>query len=587
MSFSFARSQSNKKEEAFQRPAGERDPLLPPSGSGLRSRRNTSKSPPVFNDFGSTRGGESIPMRHPGVLNDAAAAEHDEAEDSYRGFMAIHDEDVAVGRGLRPPGSMPSVTDDEESAPYSLPSKNDHDLIGMGPPPPFHHHRPRSPEDSRSMDSNSQPPLLEIPEETYAVRKAALKVMKPMMKTWVRCCVLCWDVESSSWVQIWWWPAPHTFPFVPQIIITVGFSLTALFGMGRWTQLLPEIPFWFILMPSWGAHIGLFWLHIISARELSAFIAEANESRQRPDSRDHLNRTEYLPLLQRSLKFGLKTGVLSFFVFLFEILVFIRLAGRSITLTGAFVPLWIIVAGGIVDGLVCKTQHFLRVLCWMLTFASMLMLCLKVDFGHDELHWRIVISPVVGVLSIISGSLLYIIYGHQVGYYRLTEAQLTAGNLYSLATLISIIVIVMVAEVIPLNRPVEVETRLFVVVLAPLVVSLVGMGAWVVSRDEYGRLLLYGGQAAVHPKKLRWEAGGWTGVQGKGVTVIPMFGEVSFRPLEKGKADGAVELCTCCAGGCYPYEEEEEETGHFNADVGYHPYLDPSPSRGLRSAYNL
>lgn len=362
--------------------------------------------------------------------------------------------------------------------------------------------------------------------------------------------------------------------------------MTVLFGMGRWTLLLPEIPYWFILLPSWGAHVGLFWLHIVSARELSTFIAEANDSRQRPDSRDHLNRTEYLPLLQRSLKFGLKTGLLSFFVFCFEILVFIRLARKSITLSTAFIPLWLIVVGGILDGLICKTQHFLRVLCWILTFVSMVMLVLKIDFDHDEIQWRLVISPVVAVLSIASGSLLYIIYGHQVGYYRLTEAQLTAGNLYSLAALISIILIIMIAEVIPLNRPVEVETRIFVLVLAPLIVCLVGMGAWVVSRDEFGRLLLYGGQAAVHPKKLRWEARGWTGVQSKGVTVIPMFGEVSFRPLEKRKAEGAVELCACCAGGCYPYEEDEE-SGHFQTDVpGYHPYLDPSPSRGLRSAYN-
>lgn len=350
--------------------------------------------------------------------------------------------------------------------------------------------------------------------------------------------------------------------------------------------MLPEMPYWFVLMPCWGAHVGLFWLHIKSARELSTFIAEANDSRQRPDSRDHLNRTEYLPLLQRSLKFGLKTGVLSFFVFCFEILVFIRLSRRSITLSAAFIPLWIIVAGGILDGLICKTQHFLRVLCWILTFVAMVLLILKIDYNHQEIQWRVVISPVVTVLSIASGSLLYIIYGHQIGYYRLTEAQLTAGNLYSLATLISIIVVVMIAEVIPLNRPVEVETRLFVVILAPLVVCLVGMGAWVVSRDEFGRLLLYGGQAAVHPKKLRWEAQGWTGVQSKGVTIVPMFGEVTFRPLEKRKPDGSVELCTpCCAGGCYPYEEDEE-SGNFQTDIGYHPYLDPSPSRGLRSAYN-
>jgi hypothetical protein len=39
--------------------------------------------------------------------------------------------------------------------------------------------------DARSFDSE-QPPLLEIPEEVYAVRKAALQVLKPLNKTWVR-----------------------------------------------------------------------------------------------------------------------------------------------------------------------------------------------------------------------------------------------------------------------------------------------------------------------------------------------------------------------------------------------------------------
>jgi hypothetical protein len=137
-----------------------------------------------------------------------------------------------------------------------------------------------------------------------------------------------------------------------------------------------------------------------------------------------------------------------------------------------------------------------------------------------------VVSPIVTVLSIASATLIYIVYGHQIGYYRLTEAQLTAGNLYSLAALISIVLVVVIGEVIPLARPVEIETRVFVVLMAPLVVVLVGMGAWVVSRDEFGRLLLYGGQAAVHPRRLRWEANGWTSVQGRGVTSIPLFGEV-------------------------------------------------------------
>lgn len=349
---------------------------------------------------------------------------------------------------------------------------------------------------------------------------------------------------------------------------------------------MPGLPFWFILLPCWSAHIGLLWLHVLSAQALSAFIAEANESRQRPDSRDHLNRTEYLPLLQRSLKFGLKTGLLSFFVFTFEILIYIRLARGSISLTAAFVPLWLLVTGGIIDGLICKTQHFLRVLCWVLTFVAMVLTVMKVDYHYDDIRWRVVISPVVAVLSIASATLIYIVYGHQVGYYRLTESQLTAGNLYSLAALICMVLMVMIGEVIPLSRPVEIETRLFVVILAPLVTCLVGMGAWVVSRDEFARLLLYGGQSAVHPMKLRWEANGWTSVQGKGVTLIPMFGEVSFQPLERKPEEHVIEMWSCCSRPCYPYEEEEEETVHLTEDLIYHPYLNPSYSRhtytGLR-----
>jgi len=391
-----------------------------------------------------------------------------------------------------------------------------------------------------SMD---HPPLLEIPEEIYGVRKAALQVLKPLTRTW--------------------------------LIVSVGFAMTVLFGMARWTRLLPNLPFWFILLPSWLSHVGLFWCHITSAKALSSFIAEANESRQRPDSRDHLDRTEYLPLLQRSLKFGLKTGLISFGIFIFEILIYCRLARNRLSLSICFLPIWIMVFGGIVDGIICRTQHFMRLICWVLVFVAMILLCLKVDYGHDAIRWRMIVSPIVTVLSIASATLIYIVYGHQVGYYRLTESQLTAGNLYSLAALISIVLVVVIGEVIPLSRPVEIETRVFVVLMAPLVVVLVGMGAWVVSRDEFGRLLLYGGQAQVHPRKLRWEAKGWTTVQGRGVTNIPMFGEVSFRPLEQ-KPTSSLEMCACCT--CYPYEEDEEEMVQYIDDVGNHPYLAPVAS---------
>ncbi len=298
--------------------------------------------------------------------------------------------------------------------------------------------------------------------------------------------------------------------------------------MARWINLLSNLPYWFILLPSWLSHIGLFWCHITSAKALSAFIAEANESRQRPDTNDHLDRTEYLPLLQRSLKFGVKTGLISFAIFVFEILVYSRLAHGKLSMTSCLIPIWIMVFGGIIDGIICRTQHILRLLCWILTFVSMVFLCLKLDYEFNDIQWRIIVGPMVVVLGIASASLIYIIYGHQVGYYQLTESQLTAGNLYSLAALLSIVLVVVIGEITPLDRHVDVATSIFIVSMAPIVVVLVGMGAWVVSRNEFGRLLLYGGQAQVHPKRLRFGAIGWTSVQGSGIKNIPMFGEVRY-----------------------------------------------------------
>ena len=314
-----------------------------------------------------------------------------------------------------------------------------------------------------------------------------------------------------------------------QLIVSIGFALTVLLGMARWINLLSNLPYWFILLPSWLSHLGLFWCHITSAKALSAFIAEANESRQRPDTNDHLDRTEYLPLLQRSLKFGLKTGLISFAIFVFEILFYSRLAHGQLSMTTCFLPLWIIVLGGIIDGIICRTQHILRLLCWVLTFVAMVFLCLKLDYNFDDIQWRTIVCPIVMVLGIASASLIYIVYGHQVGYYQLTESQLTAGNLYSLAALLSIVLVVVIGEIIPFDRHVDVATSIFVVSMAPIVVVLVGMGAWVISRNEFGRLLLYGGQAQVHPKKLRFASNGWTSVQGNGIKNIPMFGEVRYE----------------------------------------------------------
>mmetsp|Transcript_22214 Transcript_22214/g.34193 ORF Transcript_22214/g.34193 Transcript_22214/m.34193 type:complete len:543 (+) Transcript_22214:39-1667(+) len=413
--------------------------------------------------------------------------------------------------------------------------------------PQLNHHQQQRDAQTQNSSVFGEQPLIEIPEEIYAVRKSALRVLKPLIKTW--------------------------------LIVALGFSLSALFGMVRWTQLVLDLPYWFVLLPSWASHVGLLWCHISSAKALSRFIAEANDNRQRPDSMDHLDRTEYLPLLQRSLKFGLKTGIVSFFIFVFEVLVYIRLAKGSISLGVTLIPVWIFVVGGLLHGLVCKTQHPLKLLCWVLALASLILATMRVDYGVEEVQWRFIISPLVAVLSISSGTLIYIVYGHQIGYYRLTEAQLTAGILYSMAALLSVILLVVVIEVTPLARPVEIQTRFFVVVLAPLIVCLVGMGAWAISRDEFAKLLLYGGQAAVHPRKLRLETKGWTSVESKGVATIPMFGEVRFKPLEHNS--GNIELCTCSFCACYPYEEDEEEPIEYpeNATRLDNIYLAPSASQ--------
>jgi len=135
--------------------------------------------------------------------------------------------------------------------------------------------------------------LIEVPEEVYAVRKAALTVLDPI--------TYCW------------------------LILTIGFSTSVALGAAKWTNKLGSLPYWAIFLPAWLSHLGIIIIHVLSARALSKFISEANENRQRQDSTDHLDRVEYLPLLQRSLKFGLKTGVLCFITFIFEVLLYIRL----------------------------------------------------------------------------------------------------------------------------------------------------------------------------------------------------------------------------------------------------------------------
>ena len=325
--------------------------------------------------------------------------------------------------------------------------------------------------------------------------------------------------------------------------------------MAKWTGLLSNVTYWLMLLPCWLSHACLLAAHLYAVKALSTFIAEANSNRQRSDSTDHIDRTEYLPLLQRSLKFGIKTGAVSVALFIFEVLLYIRLAYGKISLTAMFTPMWIIAFGGILDGMVCKTQHATRVLSWMLIFTFMTMLVLKVDYGNYALSWRIAFTPLLALMAVAIMALLYIMHGHHIGYFRLTDSQYTAGMLYCGAALSSTILTFMLLF-LDLARPTKFELVVFMEALAPLTVALFSLGAYAVSRDEYERLLQFGGQAAVHPMKLSLEKDGWTSVESKGVTWLPMFGEVKYEPLDPRLKNKLMELCSCCA--CYPYEEEEE-----------------------------
>lgn len=213
MSFPFT-SSSSKKNEDF--PPREGDPLLPstsaaaaalsaitaptglsePHSSGRRSGaqnlrvRRTSKSPPVgppvtdqmmqqnpfFEENADPETGTSRPGGRHGyqeIVEDASGSVN--TRQSTRSASLGGDADNSSGRYALKSSSLGSGTGDTD----------EQQAGGRRPDSPEWGYRPSSPAGSRSEGSASQPPLLEIPEEIYAVRKAALKVLKPLTKTWV------------------------------------------------------------------------------------------------------------------------------------------------------------------------------------------------------------------------------------------------------------------------------------------------------------------------------------------------------------------------------------------------------------------
>ena len=403
---------------------------------------------------------------------------------------------------------------------------------------------------------------VDIPDDVHSVRKRALSVLLPLTNIW--------------------------------LIVSTGLATSAAMSCLRVFHFYPTLPYWMILMPSWCAHAGVFFCHVKGCRNLGKFIQQANDSRQHSRqtssssghnnstasqqiAQDYHDRQEYLPLLQRSLKYGLKTGSLCFLLFVFQLLVFLHLREATATQGDAYIqnvntcllPLWVLVVGGLLDGIVCKTQSFLRVVCWILLFTSMLLLVVKVDYNLESVNWFDVTFPLFVNMCICAGSLIYVLYGHQLGYFQLTENQYMAGIMYCISIFMIFCLLVVLSEVIP-GMAVDMQTAMFVTFLSPLIIILIGLGAWGVSKDEYRRMLLLGGQQSVHPMRLRLEPAGWTCVQSRGVTLMPMLGEVSYEPLDKDRYrnsedgnDGFLEMCSfsCCLS-CYPLEDKDAYANH-------------------------
>ena len=334
----------------------------------------------------------------------------------------------------------------------------------------------------------------------------------------------------------------------------MGFTLSAGLGMAKWNGLLANIQYLFVLLPCWLSHGLLLINHVRAVRALSTFISTANSNRQRTGSTDNTDRAEYLPLLQRSLKFGIKTGTFSMAFFVFEILLFLYLSKKNMSFGMVMLPLWLISVGGILYGITCKTQHFTMILSWVLFTCFMVLIVLKVDHGVYTLSLNMVFSPLVGFMCMSMLSLSYILYGHHIRFFTLTMAQYKAGMLYFTSLLCGILLLVLLLSY-NFEQPDTIEVQFLTVVLTCLTVALLSFGAYSVSRDELERLFKYGGQVVVLPKKLRFERHGWNAVDSKGVMLVPMFGEVRYEPLDPNINNICFDMCSCC-WVCYPYDDD-------------------------------
>jgi hypothetical protein len=167
----------------------ENDPLLPQvpatkteqsasSGGFLRSRR-PSRSPNSANNRMESSKTITQQEKHGG--NFGSYRNLDTREDGYSDFI---DGEDATG------GSRLSLTSQEINSGPSRLNQSLQQPIESSSSPERQNRKTSIYKSNPMLDSQSHrggghPPLLEIPEEVYAVRKAALQVLKPLTSSWV------------------------------------------------------------------------------------------------------------------------------------------------------------------------------------------------------------------------------------------------------------------------------------------------------------------------------------------------------------------------------------------------------------------
>ena len=135
------------------------------SGASIRVRRSSKSPIPSLTNqhFSQHKSGAMVQT----LRSDASNSEHD-------GYEPIEE----ANNALQQHRALQSSIGHQSGLSTNRPNIPAHSTAQAGS------FRPQSPTDNRFIEG-PQPSMLEVPEETYAVRRAALQVLKPLTKTWV------------------------------------------------------------------------------------------------------------------------------------------------------------------------------------------------------------------------------------------------------------------------------------------------------------------------------------------------------------------------------------------------------------------